>query len=70
MAGGGIRGGQVIGASDRVGESPLDRPITPADLACTLFTLLGIDPTHALSTADGRPIPINQGGTFIRELTA
>ena len=54
LAGGGIRGGQVIGASDAVGESPQDRPVTPSDLARTIYTLLGIDPDLELATNDGR----------------
>ena len=40
LAGGGIRGGQLIGESDAVGEGPKERPVTPADLTCTIFTLL------------------------------
>jgi len=70
MAGGGIRGGQVYGASDRVGESPADKPVTPADLAATIFTLLGVNPSKELHTSDGRPVAINQGGRVIRELCA
>ncbi len=70
LAGGGIAGGQVVGASDRVGESPSDRPVTPADLARTIYTLLGVDPDRELHTADGRPVPVNQGGTIVRELLA
>ena len=70
LAGGGVKGGQVIGASDRVGESPRDRPVTPADLARTIYTLLGVDPDRELHTADGRPVQINQGGEVIRELLA
>lgn len=58
LAGGGIQGGQVIGSSDAVGESPKDRPTTPADLAATIYTLLGIDPTTELHTADGRPVRV------------
>jgi hypothetical protein len=69
LAGGGVPGGQVIGASDRMGESPLDNPVTPNDLAYTLYTLLGVDPDRELQTADGRPVPVNQGGRLIRELT-
>src|SRR5262249_49805387 len=44
LAGGGIRGGQVIGASDRTGAVPRDQPISPADIHATLFTALGYDP--------------------------
>ena len=65
LAGGGVRGGQVIGSSDRIGESPLDQPISPADLAHTIYTLLGINPEDELVTPDGRPIRINQAGHFI-----
>jgi Protein of unknown function (DUF1501) len=70
MAGGGIRGGQVYGTSDRVGESPADKPVTPADLAATIFTLLGVNPSKELHTSDGRPVAVNQGGRVIRELCA
>jgi hypothetical protein len=69
-AGGGVRGGQVIGSSDAVGESPKDRPVTPADLACTIYALLGIAPTHELHTADGRPVRVSQEGEVVRELLA
>jgi hypothetical protein len=70
LAGGGVRGGQVIGASDRNGESPSDRPVTPTDLARTIYTLLGVDPDHELRTDDGRPVPVNQGGKLVSELFA
>jgi hypothetical protein len=70
LAGGGVRGGQVVGASDRVGESPKDRPVSPADLARTIYTLLGIDPNRELHTSDGRPVQVNQGGKLIDELIA
>ncbi|OUW75606.1 MAG: hypothetical protein CBD74_14125 [Saprospirales bacterium TMED214] len=59
MAGGGVAGGQVIGSSDAVGESPLDRPVTPSDLAATIYTLLGIDPKEEFHTDDGRPVRIS-----------
>jgi hypothetical protein len=68
MAGAGISGGQVIGSSDRTGESPQDDPVTPNDLAATIYTLLGIDPAHELVTPDGRPIRVNQGGRLITQL--
>ncbi len=61
LAGAGVRGGQVIGQSDPRGESPAQRPVTPADLARTIYRLLGIDPDRELHTADGRPVAIAQG---------
>jgi hypothetical protein len=70
LAGGGVAGGQVIGASDRHGESPADRPVTPSDLARTIYTLLGVDLDRELHTSDGRPVHINQGGQVIQELMA
>lgn len=69
LAGGGVRGGQVIGSSDALGEFPKDRPLTPADLAATIYTLLGIDPARELRTSDGRPIRVAPDGSrVIQEL--
>src|SRR5262249_44352827 len=50
LAGAGVRGGQVVGRSDPRGESPTERPVTPGDLARTLYTLLGIDPDREFHT--------------------
>lgn len=69
MAGGGVRGGQVIGSSDRMGESPRDQPITPKDIAFSVYKLLGLNPQTELMTPDGRPIRLNQGGQWIEGLT-
>ncbi len=68
LAGGGIPGGQVVGSSDRTGEGPHDNPATPADLACTVFTLLDVDPRRELHTPDGRPVTVSRGGTLISGL--
>jgi hypothetical protein len=70
LAGGSVPGGQVIGSSDRTGEGVADRPVTPSDLARTIYTLLGVDPDRELWTSDGRPVRINQDGEVIRELSA
>ncbi len=68
MAGGGIRGGQVVGESDREGAFPVSRPISPADIHATVFRALGYDP-HAVTyvSHDGRPFPLSDGEP-IREL--
>jgi hypothetical protein len=68
LAGAGIRGGQVIGATDAHGESPADRPVRPEDLGCTLLRKLGIDPRTEYRTSDGRPIRLVSGGEPIAEL--
>ena len=56
------------GATDPHGESPADRPVSPEDIACTVFDRLGIDPRRELHTRDGRPIKLVDGGQAIREL--
>jgi uncharacterized protein (DUF1501 family) len=58
LAGGGIRGGQVIGASDSTGSEPFDRPVTPAEVAATIYRALGIDLHTQLPGPDGRLIPL------------
>lgn len=70
LAGAGVKGGQVVGASDARGESPADRPVTPTDLARTVYTLLGIDPEREFITADGRPVKVSGGGEVVRECLA
>jgi uncharacterized protein (DUF1501 family) len=68
LAGGGVPGGQVIGSSDERGESPDSRPVTPADLAATIYRLLGIDPAMTLYTGDGRPVRVSMEGVPLSEL--
>ena len=58
MAGGGVRGGQVIGASDAHAAEPRDRPIQPAEVVATVYHALGIDLATRLPTADGRLVPL------------
>ncbi len=70
LAGGGIPGGVVLGKTDARGDGPADRPVTPSDLAATIFTAIGIDPNYQLETPDGRPIRLVDGGRAVRELIA
>lgn len=68
LAGGGIRGGQVVGRSDKTGAYPVDRPVDPADIHATVFTALGYDPARIhYFTTDGRPTPLSTGSA-LREL--
>jgi hypothetical protein len=62
LAGGGVRGGQVIGSSDRRGEQPVDRRVTPADLGTTILSRLGI------GTTDLTGIGLTPSGEVISEL--
>jgi len=70
MAGGGVAGGHVVGSSDAVGEGPRDVPVTPADLAATMYTILGVDPQRVMHTPDGRPIQASRDGQVNKELLA
>ncbi len=54
LAGGGIRGGQVIGSSDNLGGEPKDRPVSPAQIAATIYQALGVDLATMLPGPDGR----------------
>ena len=65
MAGGGVVGGQVVGKSDPVGESPDRDPVTPSDLIATIYSRLGIDPQLELTTADGRPVSLTPHGSRV-----
>jgi hypothetical protein len=68
LAGGGIRGGRVIGESDVKGEGPKDNPITPDDVAATFYQSLGIDPRKEYHTPTGRPVMIVRNGTPLNEV--
>jgi len=68
MAGAGIAGGQIIGASDTTGGFPVDRPVRPPDLAATIFHLLGIRPNHEFMDGVQRPRTVTDGGVPLREL--
>jgi len=68
LAGGGIRGGQVVGKSDKTGGYPVEHPIDPADVHATVFTALGYDVNRIqYRQTDGRPVPLTLGSP-IREL--
>lgn len=62
IAGGGVRGGSTFGRSDAIGEFATENPVTPEDLAATIYHALGISPDLALLDAQGRPTPIVEGG--------
>ena len=68
MAGGGVKPGNVIGATDKIGASVTDRPITPPDMAATILHALGIDPAASLHSPTGRPVELASGGKPVLEL--
>jgi uncharacterized protein (DUF1501 family) len=61
LAGGGVKGGYVHGASDRIGAYPAADPVTPADLAATIFWRFGIDPATEIHDPLGRPYKLADG---------
>ena len=68
LAGGGMQGGQVSGASDEKGEGPRERVISPDDVAAIFYHTLGIDHTKEYHTPTGRPVMIVRHGKLIPEL--
>jgi hypothetical protein len=70
LAGGGVRGGQVIGESDDTASAPRNEAITPDDVAASFYHALGIDHTQEYHTNTGRPITIVRDGHVIQKLFA
>ena len=65
VAGGGIQGGRVIGASDRTGAEPKDRPVTPQELVATIFHALGVPANATIPGPDGAPVAVYPGKPVI-----
>jgi len=70
MAGGGTKGGQVIGSSDQNGEQPHERPVKVPDLHATFCHALGIDPDKEVMTPLSRPMKLVDDGKVVSELFA
>ena len=64
FAGGGIRGGQVVGRSDRYAAFPAASPTTPADFTATIYHCLGIDPHAETHDQTGRPFILSRGNAI------
>jgi hypothetical protein len=58
MGGGPIKGGRVVGESDELGYTPKTRPVTPGEVAATIYQGLGLSIRHELPGPQGRPIPL------------
>jgi uncharacterized protein (DUF1501 family) len=68
LAGGGVRGGQVLGATDAKGEAVKERSVTVPDLYATLLTAFGIEPAKVYRSPGGRPIKLADKGKAVQEL--
>ena len=70
LAGAGIRGGTVYGASDAQAAYVKDRPVSPADICATIYAILGIDPNLRIPDSAGQPLRIGLDGQVIEEILA
>ena len=61
FAGAGVRGGQVIGKTDKIGGFPTTPPYSPNDVGATVYQALGVDPESDVRDRQGRPVRLNQG---------
>ncbi|MBL9168606.1 MAG: DUF1501 domain-containing protein [Verrucomicrobiales bacterium] len=69
FAGGGVKGGRVVGKSDEIGAYPVERPVQPKEVVATIYHSLGLDLDTHLPGPSGRPFPLVDFGTQpIREL--
>jgi hypothetical protein len=68
LAGGGVRGGQVIGATNDAGTEVVERPVLIPDLFRSIYHTLGIDPDYENTSGGGRPIKLADGGEVVTEL--
>jgi hypothetical protein len=68
MAGGGLKGGQVVGKTNAKAEHPVERALVPGDILATVYQVLGIDPALTFKDHTGRPIPILDEGRPIAEV--
>jgi hypothetical protein len=70
LAGGGLKGGYVHGASDKIGARPSQQPVTPADVIATIYQSLGVPPDLELVDRQSRPFVLAPWGAPIREMFA
>jgi hypothetical protein len=68
LGGGGVKGGQIVGSTDRLGTRPSTRAVTPSNIHATIYHVLGIDPRLQLLDTSGRPVSVLDDPTPISEL--
>jgi uncharacterized protein (DUF1501 family) len=68
MGGGGVKRGEVVGATNPLGEFVIDSPVAPQDLAATIYHALGISLHTWYRAQDGRPIELVPEGKAVRQL--
>lgn len=70
LAGGGVKEGFVYGASDRMGATPIESPVSPGDIVATIYQLLGVDHRHELYDSLNRPHAVVPEANVVKELLA
>jgi uncharacterized protein (DUF1501 family) len=70
FAGAGFKRGSVVGKTDSIGASVVDRPLTAKDVLATIYHLVGIDPEIALPDQLNRPVPLVHDGKVVPEMLA
>jgi len=68
LGGGGVKGGQVYGSTDRLGTRPHTNAVTPCNIHATIYQVLGVDPKLHLLDPSGRPVAVLDDPTPIKEL--
>ena len=68
LAGAGVRGGTVYGASDSQAAYVKDKPVSPADICATIYSILGIDPNQRVPDSSGQPVRLALDGQVIEEI--
>jgi Protein of unknown function (DUF1501) len=68
LGGGGVKGGQIVGSTDRLGTRPHTRPLTPSNIHATIYHVLGLNPHLQLLDPTGRPVNVLDDPTPIQEL--
>jgi hypothetical protein len=68
LGGGGVKGGQIVGSTDRLGTAPRTRAVVPANIHATIYHVLGIDPKLQLLDPTGRPTPVLDDPEPLEEL--
>lgn len=70
LAGGGVKSGYVHGKSDKTAAFPIEHPVSPGDIAATVYHLVGVDPEGTVPDQTNRPVPISHGGTVVKAILA
>jgi hypothetical protein len=68
LLGGGVKGGQVVGSTDKLGQAPRTRPLKPSNIHATIYRVLGIDPKLQVLDPSGRPVSVLDDPEPVEEL--